>query len=99
MPSPRYSSVMTPERWQQVKDIFESAWGALYQRQGKYVEAELLLFKVAEVHRRGRGEEFAETLAAMTRLATPYQDWGKPEQAAERRAKLDARKAAAAQKQ
>ena len=62
--------------------------GEIYRSHGRYAAAEPLLTRALEVRRRVLGDEHPDTLTSMSNLALLYENWGKPEKAAEWRRKL-----------
>ena len=54
----------------------------------RFGEAEPLFLETLEISKRVLGEEHPDTLSSMNSLVVLYQRWGKPEKAAEWRAKL-----------
>ncbi|TET54680.1 MAG: tetratricopeptide repeat protein [Anaerolineales bacterium] len=59
-----------------------------YLRAGSFAEAEPLLLESLEIFKANHGEQHGMTRATIQALITLYEQWGKPEQAAEWRAKL-----------
>ena len=60
----------------------------VYRSQGKYMQAESLYMDVLGICRHTLGENHPDTAATAEELAKFYQDWGKPDKAAEWRQKL-----------
>jgi hypothetical protein len=57
-------------------------------KQGLYAEAEPLALLAYEGFRQSLGEDNVNTQSAITRIVKMYEEWNKPAQAAEWRAKL-----------
>ena len=89
-----------PDRWERY--LIQSMLGGSLAGQQKYIEAEPLLLSGYQgtIQQEARIPEntLSEVETAGDRIVQLYQDWGKPEQAAEWREKVNARKAAVAQK-
>src|SRR5262249_55489023 len=70
-----------------------AALGRVLRARGDYAAAEPLLVKKLEVNRRVNGEEHNNTLSAMADLVRLYDAWGKPDEVAKWRKKLESLKA------
>ena len=60
----------------------------LYKEQAQYEKAEPLLLEVVEGRIFKLSDTHPHTIASLNNLNDPYEAWGKPEKAHERRAKL-----------
>lgn len=71
-------------------DTFFTQFGlaSLYRKQRRFDEAEVLALEVYRVYQTALGENHDHTKQVVNRLVELYEDWGRPEQAAEWRAKL-----------
>jgi hypothetical protein len=63
---------------------------AMRIKQGRYAEAEPLALLAYEGFRQSLGEDNVNTQSAITRIVKMYEEWHKPAEAAEWRAKLRA---------
>jgi len=67
--------------------IFEGAWGDCLREMRRFEEAEARCRASYEILEQALGASSRQTDAAVRRLVELYEDWGRPEQAAEWRAK------------
>ncbi|MHC4210005.1 MAG: tetratricopeptide repeat protein [Planctomycetota bacterium] len=70
--------------------IVMGSLGNAYKNLGRFEEGEALLLEEFDLARNARGEAHPDTQAVIKDLVFLYDDWGKPEQAAEYRALLEA---------
>ncbi len=76
--------------------MFLDTYGRTLLGLGRHVDAEAVLLEAHGIFEAGLGALHERTLDTVTRLADLYDAWGKPEQAAEWRAKLPAEQDAVA---